>query len=106
MLKTFNQDPLSLKIKRFLSNELIQIVCICNYCPQNCCQHFLQDKTSIIKHEFWKKPFQGRNACLLDVPQRLHNGVGSGRKQKFIMMQGQDICDMALFTIVGIGLLT
>jgi hypothetical protein len=37
--------------------------------------------------------FQDRNAYLLDVPQKLHNGVGSGRKQKFIIVQGQDICE-------------
>jgi hypothetical protein len=47
--------------------------------------------------------FQDRSAYLLDVPWRLHNGAGSGRNQKFIIMQGQDICEMAWFTIVGIG---
>jgi hypothetical protein len=70
----------------------------------NCCQHFPCEKT-LLKQEFWSLSFENRKAYGLDIPKRLHTrGVESG--QKFITIQGLDICEIVWYQIVGLSRLT
>jgi hypothetical protein len=60
------------------------------------CEHFLCGKTLLLKQKFWSLSFENYKAYGLDIPRRLHM-KGDGNKQKFIIIQGLDIYEIAWY---------
>jgi hypothetical protein len=71
----------------------------------NCRQHFPLENTLLLKQEFWNLFFENCRTYGLDILRRLHMR-GDGRRRKFIIIQGLDICKIAWYQIVGLLKLT
>ncbi len=72
-----------------LLEEYVCNVGVAKCCAMNCCQHFLCEKTLLLRQEFWSLSFENHVAYGLDILRRLRTrGVESGRK--FITIQGLD----------------
>jgi hypothetical protein len=69
-------------------------------CAMNFCQHFSHKNTLLLRQEFWGLSFEDHKTYGLDIPRRLHT-KGNGRWQKFITIQGLDICKNVKYEIVS-----
>ncbi len=60
------------KIKKVLSKESMSNVGGAKCCAMNYFQHFLHEKTLLLKQKFWSLLFEDRKTYGLDIPRRLH----------------------------------
>jgi hypothetical protein len=76
-----------------LFEEFVHNVGVAKCCAMNCCQHFLREKTLLLRYKFWNLSFEDQRAYGLDIPRRLHMR-GVRIEHKFIIIQGLDICEI------------
>ncbi len=60
------------RIEKVLSEESCCGVRATMCCSLNYYQHFPWQMTRLLRHEFWNKLFEEKNAHALDIPRRLH----------------------------------
>ncbi len=89
------------KIKKVLSEESCYGVEVVTCRSLNCCQHFFQQMTRLLRHKFWNKPFEEKTAHTLDISTRLHR-IGDYSCVKFVMLQERDVCETIKYKIMGI----
>ncbi len=92
---TIDSKGYAFTIDKVLLEESMYNVHMALCCSMNCCQHFLQEKT-LLRQEFWSLLFENHKTYGLDIPRSLHM-KGDGRWQKFITIQGLDICKIAWY---------
>jgi hypothetical protein len=56
-------------------------------------KHFPREKTLLLRYKFWNLSFEDWRAYGLDILRRLHMR-GVKIEQKFIIIQGLDICEI------------
>jgi hypothetical protein len=60
------------RIDKLLSQKYVWNV-ISSLCyTQKCCQHFLGEKTTLLREEFWVLSFEEHKMYGMDIPRRLH----------------------------------
>jgi hypothetical protein len=83
------------RIQKVLLMESVNNVSASIYCV-NCCQHFFHAKTLLLRQKFWSLSFEDCRTHGLNIPRRLHMR-GDGGWQKFITIQGVDVCETAWY---------
>jgi hypothetical protein len=57
------------RIEKMLSKEFVHNVGVTKCCTMNCCQHFLHEKTLLLRQKFWSFSFEDRKAYDLDIQE-------------------------------------
>jgi hypothetical protein len=68
---------------------------------RNCCQHFLHEKTTLLKKKFWGLSFEECRMYGMDILRRLHVR-GNMKQQRFMTILKINICEMTWYKIVGL----
>jgi len=79
------------RIEKMLLEELMRNVGVAKCCTMNCSQHIFHGKILLLRQEFKNLSFEDYMTYGLDFPRRLHMR-GNGSRQKFLTIQGLDIC--------------
>jgi hypothetical protein len=90
------------RIEKVLLEESMHNVGVAKCYTMNCYQHFFHGKILLLRQEFWSLSFENRTTYGLDFPRRLHTR-GNGSRQKFLIIQGLDICKTIWCQIIGLS---
>lgn len=97
-------EKLNLYAKKTLPVE-IQALCSQRCCSSECVRLFRPQDTLVIRQKYWLKDFDARRDYARSVGGQFHY-VGSNRKQKYVTLNGMDVCATAWYKIHGIPKLT
>ena len=83
------------------TDEEVRRVSAQRCCDNCCCQIFPSESTLLVRKKFWVKSFEERREYGIAVGGQLHT-VDGNRKQKYITLEGAEVCGTAWYIIHGL----